>query len=169
MFIPDKNQPKLSKNSWENATKRNWKYFLSVSIKMSVMCFWFWNSYVYIYTFLFIGLFHRKTAEYSMCAKMSISDCEDNVEEYVTEAAKKLSSLKFLRKAEVNCPKSKLYLLSQSHLYQHNICCFIALWMKIKFDSSDYFYRQWTMYVSYNLDNDGVLSTIPETELFLEF
>ena len=45
-----------------------------------------------------------------MCAKMSIPNCEDNVEEYVTEAAKKLTSLKFLRNAEINCPKSKLYL-----------------------------------------------------------
>ncbi|XP_078323186.1 uncharacterized protein LOC111126653 [Crassostrea virginica] len=50
--------------------------------------------------------FCQKTAEYSMCAKMSLSNCEDNVEEYITEAAMKLSSLKFLRNAEINCPKS---------------------------------------------------------------
>lgn len=48
----------------------------------------------------------QKVTEYSLCAKRSLSNCDGEVEEFVTETAKKLSSLRTRRRDDIECLKS---------------------------------------------------------------
>lgn len=48
----------------------------------------------------------QKIAEYSMCAKRSLSGCDGDVEDFVTDTSKKLISLRTRRRDDIECPTS---------------------------------------------------------------